>query len=185
MSAEDAINAIEDTIDALPGFDPIDAFLWAIRKSEHSDSDVESGADFGTYYGGRRFVDFSNHPVLTGEMKGVPLSASTCVAAGFSPGCVSTAAGAFQINLPTWRDVNAWGPTLPDFTPESQTEAARRILDHDGISDYILAGEYENAIAMAGNRWASLPTSKAKQSRRSFEFVLDKFYEGLSRQGAA
>jgi muramidase (phage lysozyme) len=156
------------------------AFLYMIRAAEHTAATIAAGSEYGVLYGGRRFVDFSNHPVLTGEFHGVPLAANVCRAAGMSPGCVSTAAGAYQINLPTWTDVNRWGSALPDFSPASQDEAARRILDHDGITPLIVAGEFGPAIYEAAHRWASLPGSSAGQGGRSLAFVLDRIEEGLA-----
>jgi muramidase (phage lysozyme) len=156
----------------------VDAFLYAIRASEHTAATIANGTEYSTFYGGKRFVDMSNHPSLTGEIPGVPLPASVCIAAGFGPGCVSTAAGAYQINLPTWQQ---FGAGLPDFTPESQDAAARRILDYDGVTPLLLQGEIAQAIYAAAGRWASLPGSTANQSGRSLKFVVDKIEAGLAR----
>lgn len=159
--------------------EPIDAFLSMIRAAEHTAATIASGSEYSTFYGGRRFTDFSNHPVLTGEMRGVALSDSICRSAGFLPGCVSTAAGAYQITLPTWRDVQSWEGNLPDFSPASQDEAARRILRHDGAAAFIDAGDFPAALAIASQRWASLPGSTAAQTRRTFDFVLNAYNSAL------
>lgn len=149
------------------------AFLYAIRCAEHSARDVESGGDYFTFYGGSRFQGTADHPVITKEKVGVRLPDNFCRAAGFGPGCVSTAAGAYQFNVPTWNEVRAWnGPRLPDFSPASQDEAARRLLQKIGALPLIYAGDWTGAVARAATRWASLPGSTAAQGGRSMSFVL-------------
>lgn len=151
------------------------ALLYAIRCSEHNAADVASGDDYRTFYGGDKFTDLSDHPVTTGEMRGVKLPDAMCKAAGFGPGCVSTAAGAYQITRPTWNEFRALSPRLPDFSPRSQDIAAARILQRLGVPRLLYAGDVHGAIMAASKRWASLPGSTAKQGGRSMAFVLDKF----------
>lgn len=157
------------------------AFLYMIRNAEHVPAAVRTGRDYGTFYGGGAFRDFSDHPVLTGELKGVPLSDSMCRAAGFGPGCVSTAAGAYQIIKPTWQRVRAagsWGPYLADFSPASQDEAARRLLIECGALRQLDAGNVSAAILKAGKLWASLPGSTANQNPKSMDTALVYFMNG-------
>lgn len=158
------------------------AFLYLIRNAEHTRADALNGAAYSTFYGGARFTDFSDHPVITGELSGVPLPDAVCRRAGHSPGCVSTAAGAYQIIKPTWQRVRAagpWGDRLPDFSPESQDEAARRILIEQGALPMIEAGDIESAIRAAGRAWASLPGSAAGQRQLDMESALAVFDDGL------
>lgn len=156
------------------------AFLYAIRSSEHTVSDVVSGLDYFTFYGGGRFSGYGDHPVATGERAGVRLPDSFCYAAGYAPGCVSTAAGAYQFNLPTWNEIRSYaGPRLPDFSPASQDEAARRLLQKIGALPFIEAGLWGRAIEIAANRWASLPGSTADQGGRSMDYVLNRITDGL------
>lgn len=151
----------------------VEAFLLMLRFAEHDADTVRSGQDFLTFYGNTRFSSFADHPVLTGEKKGVKLPDSYCKAAGLKPGCVSTAAGALQINVPTWQEFRAWGgPRLPDFSPASQLEVGRRILRKIGALEFIREGKLADAVAIAGKRWASLPSSGAGQAKRSPDFVL-------------
>lgn len=155
------------------------AFLYAIRASENANPD-----DYNVFYGGSRFYDLSDHPVATGEKVGIRLSDTMCRNAGFGPGCVSTAAGAYQITLPTWQEFRAYGgETLPDFGPDSQDIAAARILGFIGALDHIEAGDIETAIQIAGQRWASLPGSTARQNPKSMNYVLAKYEQGLSLLG--
>lgn len=158
------------------------AFLYAIRRSEHLASDVASGMDYWTFYGGSRFLSSHDHPALTGEKSGVRLPDQMCINAGFAPGCVSTAAGAYQINVPTWREfrrAGGWGPELTDFSPESQDEAARRIIARENALSAVEAGDWETALQLVGNRWASLPTSTSGQGGRTFAQFAEYLYTAL------
>lgn len=148
------------------------AFLYMIRVLETGSGDL-----YNVFYGGSRFFDMSNHPVITGEKKGVPLSAATCRAAGFPSGvCVSTAAGAYQITKPTWLQ---FGANLPDFSPESQDEAALRLLRHTGALDAIAANDFDTALRLASKRWASLPFSTAQQNPKSYAYALSQYRDYL------
>lgn len=163
--------------------DPLTAFLFMIQAAETTLAQARSGDAYHIFYGNTRFENFSDHPALTGERQGVRLSDAMCRAAGQQPGCVSTAAGAYQINLPTWRTVReagAWGPYLGDFSPASQDEGARRLLVLTGALDALLGDDVETAIALAASRWASLPGSTAQQSPKSLERVIAFYNEGLS-----
>lgn len=159
------------------------AFLYMIRAAEHSQADALSGNAYRVFYGGSTFHGTNDHPALTGEKSGVRLPDEFCRAVGLSPGCVSTAAGAYQINVPTWKQfrvASRLGPFLPDFSNASQDEAARRILVSDGVMPLIAEGNIELAIARASRRWASLPGSTAKQGGRSMAWALQKFQDGLT-----
>ncbi|NBO27119.1 MAG: endolysin [Actinobacteria bacterium] len=159
----------------------VKAFLYMLQASEHAyPQDVNNGIAYSTFYGGSRFYDFTDHPVNTGEKKGVRLSDAQCRASGFAPGCVSTAAGAYQFIRPTWDRIRAISPRLPDFSPPSQDEAAIRLLDSIGALKLIQAGDIEAAIAKSSKTWASLPGSKAQQNPRQMAFVIDRFNEGLA-----
>lgn len=164
---------------ALTGADPLDSFLYVIRSAEHNALDVASGAAYQTVYGGGRFFDLSGHPSVTGEWPGQPLSADTCRAAGIASGnCRSTAAGAYQFNVPTWSEVRTWGgPELLSFSVEDQDEGARRLLRKIGATDAIYSGDIAGAVRIAGQRWASLPGARGGQGQRTMAFVMDRFNE--------
>lgn len=160
----------------------VDAFLWMIGAAETSLRAMEDGTAFRTFYGGSLFSDLSDHPVLTGERVGVPLPESFCRAAGRRAGCVSTAAGAFQILAPTWESVRracSWGPRLPDFSHASQIEAARRLLEQSGALAALAMDDFSGAVALASRLWASLPGSTAKQGGRSLEWVASTYSDAL------
>ncbi len=160
------------------------AFLYMIRASEHDYlRDVPNDACYFLFYGRVPFLDSSDHPVVTGELQGTRLPDKMCRDAGFGPGCVTTAAGAYQIIKPTWLRVRAagtWGPRLPDFSKASQDEAARRILHMINALDDVLAGNFDAAVTKASSQWASLPKSTAKQNPRSWQFALERYNEALA-----
>jgi muramidase (phage lysozyme) len=178
-SDDTAPTNLVDTMSQASPDDLLAAFLVMIRSCEHAQADVAADLDYVTFYGGSRFTSLVDHPVLTGEKRGVPLD-------GLGPqyaGKVSTAAGAYQINVPTWRDVRsqgAWGDYLADFSEASQDEAARRLLQRCGALPYVLSGDIEHAIAKASAVWASLPGSSAKQHGRTLDFALARFNEALA-----
>jgi lysozyme len=157
----------------------ISAFLFMIRSTEHVyPRDVINDAAYSIFYGGSKFQSFRDHPVITGEKRGVPLPDAMCKAAGLKPGCVSTAAGAYQMIKPTWvRLRDKLG--LPDFSPASQDLAAVELLREAGALDLIEAGDIEGAIKKSSRIWASLPGSTAQQNPRAMDYALNRFDEGL------
>lgn len=137
------------------------AMLATIRYAEGT-----AGADgYGTLFGYGTFTDFSDHPANLG-WKGVALPDAQCRAAGFSPGCVTTAAGAYQIVKPTWNTV-ANRLRLPDFSPESQDIAAIELIREKGAIPDVLAGRFNSAISKIRRVWASLPGAGYEQPERS------------------
>jgi lysozyme len=127
------------------------AFLQALRYGEGT-----SGPDgYVTLCGGDKFGSYATHPALAG-WGGLPLSDTVCAMAGFGPGCVSTAAGAYQINKPTWRRVAA-KLGLTDFTPASQDAAAWFLITEKGADADVMAGRTDAAVAKVAKIWASLP----------------------------
>jgi lysozyme len=160
--------------------DVVGAFLYMIRASEHVfPRDVVNDAAYSIFYGGSRFYDFKDHPVVTGEKRGVPLPETVCKAAGLRAGCVSTAAGAYQIIRPTWiRLRDKYG--LPDFGKDSQDAAAIYLLVESGAYDLLVAGDIEGAIKKASKIWASLPGNQYQQNPKSLAYAIDRFNEGLA-----
>lgn len=129
----------------------VNAFLTALRVGEGT-----AGQDgWRTLMGGALFDSFADHPARLG-WRGTPLSASMCANAGFGPGCVSTAAGAFQITKPTWNRV-ADKLGLPDFSPTSQQAAAIELIREKGALADVAAGRIAVAVDKVRKVWASLP----------------------------
>lgn len=158
------------------------AFLYMIQCAEVGVLATNEGYSYATYYGGSRFYTFDDHPVITGEKAPQPLPAELCRKAEFGPGCVTTAAGAYQITRTTWdefRQAGAWGDRLPDFSPESQDEAARRILYRIGALPLVERGDFDGALRLASKRWASLPGSTAGQNPQSYARVRSYYDDAL------
>jgi len=148
----------------------VDALMAVIREHESRHRYDATYADNVT---GFRITDFSDHPGNLG-WKGVRLGDSTCIAAGFSPGCVSTAAGAYQFIKPTWNGlVSRYG--FPDFTNGSQDAAAFALLQEIGAVELVQAGDIEGALRLASKQWASMPYSTSGQPKANLQTVLDEF----------
>lgn len=127
------------------------AFFKAVRYGEGT----ASAYGYQTLYGGALFNSYADHPALMG-WPGVKLTTAQCAGAGFGPGCVSTAAGAYQINKPTWlRIKDKLG--LPDFSPASQDAAAIELIRERGALSDVQAGRIASAIDKVRKIWASLP----------------------------
>ena len=125
----------------------VQKFLDFIGKAE--------GADYDVIVGGKKFDDFSKHPGVVGlRTKEGP----------------STAAGKYQITKTTYND---FAPRLgiTDFSPQSQDRIAVAIFQREKALDDIKAGDFESAINKLGGRFASLPSSKYSQPKKSWDFV--------------
>lgn len=153
----------------------VNAFLTALRVGEGT-----AGQDgWRTLMGGGLFDSYADHPARLG-WRGTPLSAAMCAGAGFGPGCVSTAAGAFQINKPTWNRV-ADKLSLPDFSPASQQEAAIELIREKGALADVAAGRVAVAVNKVRKVWASLPGAGYGQG----EVKLAAFVNHYSNAGGA
>ena len=158
---EQAANVDADTAGA-----NIAAFLGMIQ---HAEGTKAAGNPYAVCYGYRHTIqNFANHPAVTGEWKGERLPDAMCQNAGFGPGCVSTAAGAYQIIKPTWLKVAA-ALGLPDFSPASQDSAAVDLIRRRGALEDVKAGRLAAAVDKCRNEWASLPGNYAKQGQRSLD----------------
>lgn len=121
-------------------------------------------------------ASFADHPAVTGEWRGEPLSDAMCAGAGLGPGCVSTAAGAYQIIKPTWLRLKK-KLSLPDFSPESQDRACLELLSERGALAYLEQGRFADAVHAARREWASLSGAGYGQGERSIEWLTAKFTE--------
>lgn len=137
------------------------AFLGLIRK-------FESNGDYSVLYGGGHFSDYSEHPNVR-----VPFTD------GNGNANYSTAAGAYQINFPTWNTEIQPALDLPDFSPGSQDQAAVYLLQKIGAYDAAASGDIDTALRLASKRWASLPYSTAQQHPRTLQLAMDTFSDLL------
>ncbi|MBB1073645.1 glycoside hydrolase family 104 protein [Rhodoferax sp. 4810] len=151
----------------------IAAFLATLRQAEGTAAAVNP---YAVCYGYRHQIsNFADHPANTGEWKGERLPDAMCINAGFGPGCVSTAAGAYQIIRPTWNKVRA-ALGLGDFSATSQDAAAVELIRRRGALEDVKAGQIATAIDKCRNEWASLPGNYAKQGQRSQADLLVWYY---------
>jgi muramidase (phage lysozyme) len=145
-----------------------------VSKSEGTFS---AGNPYAVCFGYKHTInDFSDHPAVTGEWRGEPLSAKLCAGAGLGPGCVSTAAGKYQIIKPTWLKLKA-ALSLPDFGPESQEKAFTELLRQRGALEAVKAGRFADAVFAARREWASLKGAGYGQGEHSLEWLTAKFTE--------
>jgi muramidase (phage lysozyme) len=165
--AETLFNTLTETpstTDMTTAQQNIAAFLGMIREAEGT---ANSADPYAVCYAYRHTIrNFANHPAITGEWKGERLSDAMCRNAGFGPGCISSAAGAYQIIKPTWINV-AKALGLPDFELSSQDAAAVELIRRRGALEDVKAGRIASAINKCRNEWASLPGNFAKQGQRS------------------
>ena len=173
-------NAAETWTNSMPTKTPpspdanIKAMGDTIAKSEGT---FNSGDPYRVCFGYKHtIIDFSDHPAITGEWRGEPLSAAMCKGAGLGPSCVSTAAGKYQIIKPTWLKLKA-ALKLPDFSSESQDRAMVELLRQRGALEFVKAGEFSKAVFAARKEWASLAGAGYGQGERSIEWLTAKFTE--------
>ena len=148
------------------------AFLSMIAASEGTDRAADP---YRVCFGYQHTIaDLGDHPAITGEWKGEKLPDATCQGAGMRPGCVSTAAGRYQIIKPTWAAcARALG--LSDFTPASQDAAALYLVKQRGALDDVQGGRVADAIGKCRREWASLPGAGYGQPERRLTALLDTF----------
>jgi muramidase (phage lysozyme) len=150
----------------------ITAFLTMLAHSEGVDNVRElTGAlidPFRVCYAKKHIIqDLRWHPHEerpdgSREWGGERLKGDYCIALGLKPGCVSTAAGRYQITCPTWL---GWKSVLQlnDFGPIAQDDVAIQIIKKQGALELVNAGRLEDAIDKCHPIWASLPGSTSKQ----------------------
>lgn len=159
------------------------AMLALIRHTEGTDPNRFGHDPYRVVYGyGFEIADLSRHPAdpALGPSRwlGEKLPDAYCKAAGLKPGCVSTAAGAYQFTRPTWTQFAALAGAK-DFGEVSQDGAAVALLRYEDAIDSLLVGDTGIAIERASKRWASLPGSKSKQPQYSMARALELFNEKL------
>lgn len=136
----------------------VQAFLAVIRAGEGTAG--ENG--YRTRFGGGLFDSFADHP------------GGTVSAKSGGRVLVSSAAGAFQHLIGTWRECQA-ALGLPDFSPASQDLAAVFLINRRRALADVLAGRIEAAIAKCNREWASLPGSPYGQPVVKLERALETY----------
>lgn len=138
----------------------VEALLAVIRS-------FESNGDYQAIVGGGQFSDFSQHPHI---LVSLVINGNTVK---------STAAGAYQINYPTYTDF-AGRLGLSDFSPATQDAIAYAILVSTGAVTSLAAGDVQGAFNQAASRWASLPGSTAGQNPKSMTIALADYAANYS-----
>ncbi|MFC5607738.1 glycoside hydrolase family 24 protein [Variovorax soli] len=148
------------------------AFLALIRWAEGTDREPDA---YRVCYGYKHTIkSLAEHPALSGEWKGERLPDEMCRKAGLGSGCVSTAAGAYQLIKPTWRGVRD-RLRLPDFGPENQDRAALYLVANCGALQDVHAGRIRDAVSKCSREWASLPGNFAGQPQRKQDDLIAAF----------
>lgn len=148
------------------------AFLSMIASSEGTDRAADP---YRVCYGyAHTIADLSDHPANSGEWRGEPLSDVMCKGAGLSAGCVSTAAGRYQMIRRTW-DGCARALGLDDFGAQSQDAAAVYLIKQRHALEDVQAGRISDAIGKCAREWASLPGAGYGQPERRLLALLDSF----------
>jgi muramidase (phage lysozyme) len=150
-------SAMIDSVDAL-NHPNVKAFLAMIKK-------FESNGEYNILYGGGHFSKFDKHPNIR-----VPF---------FNPKTgkndFSTAAGAYQINHPTYLTLQAL-PNIPsDFSARSQDLMAVALLKMRGALGFVVAGDFGRAVLAASGTWASLPYSDSGQNKQGYNTALNTY----------
>ena len=134
----------------------VQAFLRAIRLGEGTSDE----AGYNRIVGGGTFADDSVHPHVRVFLPKYQV--------------YSTAAGAYQIIFPTWTAL-CKQYDFPDFTPESQDEAAVALIVGRGALNDVLLGDLKTAVQKCAAEWASLPGSTAGQRTESYQSVENEY----------
>lgn len=144
------------------------AFLAMIRAAEGTASADGYRALFGytPAKGGPLFDSFGDHPRVKTYGEFVTPGKTT----------YTTAAGAYQITATTFDRLKG-KLELNDFTPASQDAIAVELLREAGALGELQAGNFTAALAKSGGIWASLPSSKYPQPKRTDDFVLAAYTE--------
>jgi muramidase (phage lysozyme) len=156
------------------------AFLAMIPHSEGCDLKPDP---YRVCYGYEHtIIDLNYHPTDkrpdgTVEWHGEPLSDRICALAGLGPGCISTAAGAYQITHPTWLRLKL-KLGLTKFDKDAQDACAVELITERGALDLVNAGSVGRAIALCHSIWASFPGSTSGQPQKALT-DLEAYYQSV------
>ena len=181
--------------DYVPNFEPQDTIVEIDSGNytmtyDHSNHPLlkliqkrESGGDYFVVYGGRRFSDMRTHPYagwkvgssidgVRGELTVAGIRPAV-ITTGKNRGDVSTAAGKYQMVIPTWiQEARATG--VNDFSPNSQDLYAYSLLGRIGALRAYANGDLEGAIRKAATQWTSLPSATTGETTVSMTTALEE-----------
>lgn len=132
----------------------LDAFLAVIRAGESSDS-------YTRLVGGGDFQSFEDHPFETGEFAGIRRK---------DDGRLTTAAGAYQITVTTWRSLGGKAK-YGSFAPSAQDQAAIDLLKRRGAYADVLAGRIIEAHGKLRQEWEIFTRNNWRADRVAERFV--------------
>jgi len=115
----------------------------------HTISGTESAGSTNVVYGGSHFNNYDDHPRIYRKIESGP-----------NKGKYSSAAGTYQMILPTWKAAQK-ALDLPDFSPASQDKAAWYIASQQYAADH--PGRDLLYDLQQGDRMADIGKSLAKQ----------------------
>lgn len=140
----------------------VKAFLGMITWAEGGGYDFKYGAVSGRKNDKWRFSDYSTHP-------GCGIDGHT------------TAAGAYQITVDTWKDHGVKAMGLSDFSHKTQDLIAVDKLRRLKVIDSLVEGDIAAVMKGASYPWAALPMGPGqgnrypKQPYKAYEDCLEKF----------
>lgn len=163
---------ILDQLREVVGHHNVKAFARVVRQGESSQDDIA----YQMRFPGKTFDNFSTHPNVR---EPIP----------WSPGEVSTAAGAYQITYTTFSGLRKKYGLPETFTPADQDLAFVCILYDCGALPFVLNGNFERAIHECVKppcQWTSLPGgSENPQSMAKAMAVYEKYGGTYATQPAA
>lgn len=163
---------VDNMTQTIDGAANVYAFREAVSRAEGTAGQADP---YRVCYGYKHTVQsLADHPAVTGEWTGEKLSDGMCKAAGFGPGCVSTAAGKYQFTKPTWQRLKK-KLKLPDFSGPSQDLACDELLRECGAYELARRGEVAEAARAARRTWASLPGAGYDQPERSVAWLQNQY----------
>ena len=114
-----------------------------------------------------RMSSYNHHPFTDG-LKPVTVRVGP-------PPLYSTAAGRYQILMPTWKYL-AQKYDLMSFEPQNQDAAAVHLLEEWHCAKNIYSGNIAGAIQTCSNIWASFPGNLYHQGGHSLDVLIAKYH---------
>lgn len=157
----------------------IAAFLSTVSHGEGTDLVADP---YRCCYAKRHTIqNFAYHPHElradgTREWAGETLTDEQCANVGLSPGCISSAAGRYQITLPTYLRLSKLLGTV-GFTPPVQDDMAIQLIKERGALDLVMGGQVTDALEKCAPEWASLPGSTSGQPQAEIADLLHTYMD--------
>lgn len=139
--------------------DPTTSNLRAMLSCISVCEGTEGPQGYRMLFGGGLFDSFDDHPRVR-----IPFRQTDGTRE------FSSAAGKYQIIAPTY-DRCKRRLSLKGFTPPEQDACAQLLIIDAGALPLINAGKFHAALELLATVWASLPSSKYPQPKRSPEFA--------------